>query len=107
MTRVNTEFQLRPGPIVVAVEERDVDAADRAAEARLEAFVEPFEEAQPGPHVVAAVEAMEAVGVEVDLGALATTVDGTVDDLVAAASAMLHATFEQGATAVQLRIERT
>ncbi len=75
--------------------------------ARVELFVEPFEEAHPGPHVTAAVEALEGVGLEVDLGALATTAEGSVDDVVTAAAAMLRATFEHGATAVQLRIERS
>jgi len=88
----------------------DVDASadrpDPAQHGRLEFFVEPFEEARPGPHVAAAVAAMEATGLHVDLGALASTADGPVDDLVDAAVAMLRATFANGATAVQLRIER-
>lgn len=83
----------------------DSDAGSGAA--RLEVFVEPFVEAQPGPHVAAAVEAIESAGLPVDLGALATTAEGPVDDLVEAAAALLRATFERGASSVQLRIERT
>lgn len=74
--------------------------------AQLEMFVEPFVEAQPGPHVIAALDAFANGGVEHDLGALATTADGPIDDLVAAACEALRAAFAHGATAVQLRIER-
>ena len=77
-----------------------------AGRARLEVFVEPFEEANPGPHVTAAVDAIAAVGLAADLGALATTAEGSVEQVVEAAAAMLRASFEQGASAVQLRIER-
>lgn len=119
-TRVNARFRSGTAPIVAVVhasEGGDEPSADRsggrpsetgrAGDARLEVFVEPFEEAKPGPHVAAAVEALETAGIEVDLGALATTADGSVDELVAAAAELLRATFEHGATAVQLRIERT
>ncbi|MEL6892393.1 MAG: thiamine-binding protein [Actinomycetota bacterium] len=83
------------------------ESTESTDEARLEVFVEPFAEARPGPHVTAAVAAIEAAGLEVDLGALATTADGPLDDLVDAAGATLRAAFANGATAIQLRIERT
>ena len=73
--------------------------------ARLELFVEPFEEANPGPHVTEAVAVIEHHGIEVDMGALASVAEGQLDDLIAGAADALRTAFARGATAVQLRIE--
>lgn len=86
--------------VVEATEGNDDDG-------RLEVFVEPFEEANPGAHVTDAVAAIEAHGIDVDLGALASIAEGPLDDLIAGASEALRVAFERGATAVQLRIERS
>lgn len=75
--------------------------------ARLEVFVEPFKENDPGPHVTAAIAALDAAGLESDMGPFATTTDGDLDQVIAAASALLRAGFDAGAEAIQLRVERT
>ena len=74
--------------------------------ARLEVFVEPLKENEPGPHVTAAIEALEAAGLAVDMGPFATTTDGSMQVVIDAAAAMIRAGFEAGAEAIQLRIER-
>lgn len=73
--------------------------------ARLEMFVEPFRENDPGPHVLAAVDAGAAAGLEVDMGPFATTAEADLDTMLAAVTEMLRAGFAAGATTVQLRIE--
>ncbi|MEM1332088.1 MAG: thiamine-binding protein [Actinomycetota bacterium] len=86
------------------------DPADERAAitaARLEVFVEPFEEGQPGPHVGAVLDALRAHGVDTDLGALATTADGDLDQLVESVGDVVRAAFAEGASALQLRLERS
>ncbi len=78
----------------------------RSGEARIEVFVEPFRENEPGPHVAAAVAAIEASGLAVDMGPFATTADGDLDTALAAAIALLRAGFDAGASSISLRIER-
>ena len=72
----------------------------------LEVLVEPFKENEPGPHVSAAVDALSASGLEPDMGPFATTADGELDDVLVAVTALLRASFDAGATAIQLRLER-
>ena len=75
------------------------------ADVRMEILVEPFKENDPGPHVVAVVDAARSTGLDVDMGPFATTVSGGIDEVIAASSAMMRAGFEAGATAIQLRVE--
>ncbi|MFT4658958.1 MAG: hypothetical protein ACI8V4_003154, partial [Ilumatobacter sp.] len=42
-----------------------------------------------------------------DMGPFATTADGDLDEVLAAIGALLRASFDAGATAIQLRVERT
>lgn len=81
--------------------------ADDMSTTHLEVLVEPFKENEPGPHVSAAVDALSASGLEPDMGPFATTADGELDDVLAAVTALLRASFDAGATAIQLRVERT
>jgi len=74
--------------------------------ARLEVLVEPFRENDPGPHVTAAIDALSAAGLDPDMGPFATTADGDLDVVMAAAAALVRAGFDAGADAIQLRIER-
>ena len=74
---------------------------------RLEVLVEPFRENQPGPHVIAAVAAIDAAGLRSDMGPFATTAEGDLDQAIAAMADLVRAAFDNGADAVQLRIERT
>ncbi|MFN3258636.1 MAG: thiamine-binding protein [Ilumatobacter sp.] len=77
------------------------------ADAHLEVLVEPFKENDPGPHVLAVVAAIEAEGIDADMGPFATTADGDLDAITEAAAAVVRASLDAGATAIQLRIERT
>jgi uncharacterized protein YqgV (UPF0045/DUF77 family) len=79
---------------------------DPVPDTHLEVLVEPFRENAPGEHVTAAVEAMRAAGLDADMGPFATTAEGDLDTVLEAATALLRASFDTGATAIQLRIER-
>jgi uncharacterized protein YqgV (UPF0045/DUF77 family) len=81
--------------------------ADDMSTTHLEVLVEPFKENEPGPHVSAAVDALSASGLEPDMGPFATTADGELDDVLVAVTALLRASFDAGATAIQLRLERS
>lgn len=74
--------------------------------AHLEVLVEPFRENDPGPHVTAAIDALSAAGLQPDMGPFATTADGDLEAVIAATSALVRAGFDNGADAIQLRIER-
>lgn len=73
--------------------------------ARLEVLVEPFAENDPGPHVTAAIEAIEAVGLVPDMGPFATITEGGFDQVMLAMNALTQAGFLAGADAIQIRIE--
>ena len=72
----------------------------------MEFLVEPFRENDPGPHVVAAVDAATAAGLEVEMGPFATSASGPLEAVLAGAAAVQRVAFEAGATAVQLQIHR-
>ncbi|MDH3293149.1 MAG: thiamine-binding protein [Acidimicrobiia bacterium] len=74
--------------------------------ARLEVLVEPFRENDPGPHVVAAVGAMGDAGLNPDMGPFATTAEGDLDVVISTVSTLLRAAFDEGATSVQVRVDR-
>ena len=74
--------------------------------ARAEVLVEPFRENDPGPHVTAAIDALETAGLRPDMGPFATVAEGDLDATIEAVSRMLRAGFEAGADAIQVRIER-
>lgn len=76
-------------------------------QAHIEVFVEPFKENDPGPHVRASVDAISAAGLEPDMGPFATSASGELGDILRAADEVLRQSFESGATAVQLRIEKS
>lgn len=75
--------------------------------ARVEVLVEPFRENDPGPHVRAAVGALEAAELTTDMGPFATTATGDLDQVIGAVTALLRQSFDAGADAIQLRVERT
>jgi uncharacterized protein YqgV (UPF0045/DUF77 family) len=75
--------------------------------ARVEVLVEPFRENDPGPHVTAAVSALEDADLPTDMGPFATVATGELDQVLGAVTSMLRASFEAGAEAIQLRVERT
>ncbi len=75
------------------------------ADAHLEVLVEPFRENDPGPHVTAVLDAARGAGLDVDMGPFSTSIDGGIDALAAAVADMIRAGFDNGATAIGLRIE--
>jgi uncharacterized protein YqgV (UPF0045/DUF77 family) len=73
----------------------------------LEMLVEPFREDQPGPHVLAAVSALEQTGLTVEMGPFASIADGELQTLLDAVAAALKAGFAQGAERISVSVERT
>jgi len=69
-------------------------------------LVEPFRENDPGPHVVAAIDVLSDAGLEPDMGPFATETDGDLSVTIEAVARLLTASFDAGADAVQVRIER-
>lgn len=69
-----------------------------------EFLVEPFEVGNPGPHVVAAVEAVTALGFEPVVGPFGTTIEGKSADVIAAVKSLLDAATAAGASRVSLQI---
>lgn len=73
---------------------------------RVEFTVEPFVEGQPGRHVMAAVDAVRALGPEVDFGPFASSFAATESIATTALSALVAAAYANGATHVSLQVER-
>jgi uncharacterized protein YqgV (UPF0045/DUF77 family) len=73
---------------------------------RIEFTVEPFNPGEPGPHVQAAVAAARAAGLAVDFGPFGSSVEGSDDDVMAAADAVTRAAIGAGATRVSMQITR-
>ena len=80
--------------------------ASLSGRARLEVLVEPFTVNDPGPHVTAAIDAIEAAGLVADMGPFATITEGSFDQVLVAMNALTAAGFIAGADAIQIRIER-
>lgn len=75
----------------------------------VEFTVEPFVPANPGPHVIAAQEAAQAiatVGGEVEIGPFGTSATGPSADVLAAVANALTDAFANGADRVSLQISR-
>jgi uncharacterized protein YqgV (UPF0045/DUF77 family) len=81
--------------------------SDQPTGARIEVLVEPFRENDPGRHVIAAIDAIRATGMEPEMGAFASTAEGDLHQVIAAVTALCRAGFDHGADAIQVRIERT
>jgi predicted transcriptional regulator YheO len=69
---------------------------------RVEFIVEPFVEGRPGPHVRAAVAAVEQRGFAVDFGPFGSVFDAPADQVGEVVQALLDAAYERGATRVQV-----
>lgn len=70
----------------------------------LEFLVEPFAEGQPGPHVIAAIKAVEALGLHLEVGPFSSQARGGSEALVAAAAAVMREALNSGATRVSLQL---
>lgn len=68
----------------------------------LEFLVEPFVAGDPGPHVGAAVEAVTASGVDVEVGPFANVATGSTEAIAEAVAALLRDAFGRGATRVSV-----
>lgn len=64
--------------------------------------VEPFEEGNPGPHVEAAISALEPE--ESDIGPFGTSIEGSLDQVLSAAARGIRAAMEAGATRVSVNM---
>jgi uncharacterized protein YqgV (UPF0045/DUF77 family) len=70
----------------------------------LEFTIEPFVEGRPGPHVVAAIEAVEALGLTVDFGPFGSSCDADAERMPDVVAAVARAAFGNGATHVSLHV---
>jgi len=73
----------------------------------IEFTIEPFVEGQPGPHVISAIEAAQALGFEIDFGPFGSSCSVPAAEVGEVARAVLDAAFANGATHVSLHAERT
>ncbi len=69
-----------------------------------EFLVEPFEEGNPGPHVIAAVAAVEALGFEPVVGPFGTTIEGDPHLVMEAVRQLLDAATDAGASRVSIQV---
>jgi hypothetical protein len=72
----------------------------------LEFTIEPFVEGQPGPHVLEAVAAAEALGAQVEFGPFGSSCQVPVALAASVAGAVLTAAFANGASHVTFAAER-
>lgn len=71
----------------------------------MEFTIEPFHEGNPGPHVLAAVAAAEALGVTVEFGPFGSTCTVPTERVSAVSGAIVAEAFANGATHVSLHVE--
>jgi uncharacterized protein YqgV (UPF0045/DUF77 family) len=74
-------------------------------QARAEFTVEPFVDGNPGPHVLAAVDAVREYGLDPQIGPFATIVEGDAVHITDALLSMLTAARRTGATRVSLQVD--
>lgn len=75
-----------------------------SATVAVEFTIEPFVEGDPGPHVTAAVAAVEKLGATVEFGPFGTTLRATTGDAGRIVAALLDAAYANGATHVSIHI---
>jgi hypothetical protein len=67
-------------------------------------MVEPFVDAQPGPHVHAAVAAVEATGLEVVMGPFDNSAAGAPAEIADAVARLILDSFAHGATRLSIQV---
>lgn len=72
---------------------------------RAEFIIEPFEEGSPGPHVLAAIDAVRALGFEPEMGPFGTSIHGDSAAVVNAIREMLEIARRSGATRISLHLD--
>ena len=70
-----------------------------------EFLVEPFEVGRPGPHVVAAIDAVRDLGFEPEVGPFGTTIKGDSDRIIEAVKRLLDAATDAGASRVSVQVD--
>ena len=70
--------------------------------ARAEFTVEPFEEGNQGPHVRAAIAALAPLAP--DIGPFGTSVEGSLDEVLAAVARSIRAGMDSGATRISIHM---
>jgi len=72
----------------------------------VEFTIEPFVEGEPGPHVMSAIEAVQALGFEVEFGPFGSSCRVPDERAAEVTKAVVEAAFANGATHVSLHAER-
>lgn len=84
----------------------DAPAVGGARPVVVEFLVEPFTEAEPGPHVMAGVAAFDDHGLPVDLGPFASSSHGSLPTVAAAVADLVERSMGAGATSVHIHVGR-
>ena len=71
----------------------------------VEFTVEPFVEGHLGPHVIAAISAVEGLGVVVDIGPFSSGFDVSSDRVGEVVAGLLTGAYSNGATHVSVQVE--
>jgi uncharacterized protein YqgV (UPF0045/DUF77 family) len=69
-----------------------------------EFLVEPFEEGNPGPHVIAAIDRVTAADLPVERGPFGNTTHGSASTVLPAVAEALQAAMAAGATRVTVNV---
>jgi len=80
------------------------DAPADATHVLAEFTIEPFVDGDPGPHVVDAIEAVRAAGLDADVGPFGTAVEGDLDTVLTALGGAARAAVAAGAERVSLQL---
>lgn len=83
------------------------EASGDPRDVAVEFLVEPFVEGNPGPHVDAAVDALEDRHIDVELGPFASLAAGDLDDVAEGLADMVRSAMRAGATSIQIRVAST
>jgi uncharacterized protein YqgV (UPF0045/DUF77 family) len=70
----------------------------------LEFTIEPFVEGRPGPHVIKAIEAVEALGIAVEVGPFGSTCSAGDEAMPSVVATVTREAFAHGATHVSLHV---
>ena len=70
----------------------------------VEFTIEPFVEGAPGPHVTAAIAAVERLGASLEVGPFGTTLKADAAEVGVVVAALLDAAYANGATHVSVHV---
>jgi len=74
--------------------------------AHVEFTIEPFVEGRPGPHVTAAIAAVESRGLDVEIGPFGSSVAVELSEVGGVLAALSDAALANGATHVSMHVAR-